>query len=69
MAKRRKLKLFTISAVTGEGIEPLKYAIAELVATHRPEPQTPTRSPHQTKARLPTPSQLRPRPRPLAQSP
>ena len=24
-----------ISAVTGEGIEPLKYAIAELVTTHR----------------------------------
>ncbi len=41
MAKRRKLKLFTISAVTGEGIEPLKYAIAELVAKHRPEPPKP----------------------------
>ena len=41
MAKRRKLKLFTISAVTGEGIEPLKYAIAELVAEHRPEPPKP----------------------------
>jgi GTP-binding protein len=35
-AKRRKLEFFPISAVTGEGIEPLKYAIAALVATHRP---------------------------------
>jgi GTPase len=48
MAKRRKLQLFTISAVTGEGIEPLKYAIAELVAKHRPEapkpqPEAPTK--------------------------
>jgi GTP-binding protein len=37
-AKRRKLQFFPISAVTGEGIEPLKYAIAELVAAHRPAP-------------------------------
>ncbi|WP_263382727.1 GTPase ObgE [Granulicella arctica] len=36
MAKRRKIPLYTISAVTGEGIEPLKYAIADLVALHRP---------------------------------
>jgi GTP-binding protein len=36
MAKRRKLPFFAISAVTGEGIEPLKFAIAEMVATHRP---------------------------------
>ena len=36
MAKRRKLPFFVISAVTGEGIEPLKYAIAEMVAEHRP---------------------------------
>jgi GTP-binding protein len=35
-AKRRKLKFFVISAVSGEAIEPLKYAIAELVAAHRP---------------------------------
>jgi GTP-binding protein len=35
-AKRRKLPFFEISAVTGEGIEPLKYAIAELVVQHRP---------------------------------
>ena len=34
-AKRRKLPLFAISAVTGEGIEKLKYAMAEAVATHR----------------------------------
>jgi len=37
-AKRRKLPFFTISAVSGEGIEPLKFAIAELVAAHRPTP-------------------------------
>ncbi|HEU5339616.1 GTPase ObgE [Edaphobacter sp.] len=36
MAKRRKLPFYAISAVTGEGIEKLKYAIAEMVATHRP---------------------------------
>ena len=36
MAKRRKLPFYTISAVSGEGIEPLKFAIAELVALHRP---------------------------------
>jgi GTP-binding protein len=36
MAKRKKLALYEISAVTGEGIEPLKFAIAELVAQHRP---------------------------------
>src|SRR3984885_5689724 len=44
MAKRRKLPFFAISAVTGEGIEPLKFAIAEMVAAHRPialEPETP----------------------------
>jgi GTP-binding protein len=35
-AKRRKLPFFAISAVSGEAIEPLKYAIAELVAAHRP---------------------------------
>jgi GTP-binding protein len=37
-AKRRKLPFHAISAVTGEGIEPLKYAISELVAAHRPAP-------------------------------
>jgi GTP-binding protein len=37
-AKRRKLPFHAISAVTGEGIEPLRYAISELVAAHRPAP-------------------------------
>lgn len=37
-AKRRKLQLYLISAVTGEGIEALKYAIAAAVAEHRPAP-------------------------------
>jgi len=35
-AKRRKMQFFPISAVSGEGIEPLKYAIATLVTAHRP---------------------------------
>jgi GTP-binding protein len=37
-AKRRKLPFYAISAVSGENIEPLKFAIAELVAAHRPTP-------------------------------
>ena len=36
MAKRRKLPFYTMSAVSGEGIEPLKFALAEMVAVHRP---------------------------------
>ncbi len=36
MAKRRKLPFFAISAVTGEGLDPLKYTIADLVRIHRP---------------------------------
>jgi GTPase len=35
-ARRRKMPFYAISAVTGEGIDKLKYAIADLVATHRP---------------------------------
>jgi GTP-binding protein len=35
MAKRRKLPFYKISAVTGEGVEALRYAIAEMVAAHR----------------------------------
>jgi GTPase len=34
-AKRKKLPLYLISAVTGEGIEKLKYAMAEAVEAHR----------------------------------
>ena len=37
-AKRRKLPFYAISSVTGEGIEPLKYAIAQMVEEHRPAP-------------------------------
>ncbi len=37
-AKRRKLPFYTISAVTGQGIEQLKYAIATMVAEHRTTP-------------------------------
>jgi GTP-binding protein len=38
MAKRRKLPFYEISAVAGTGIEPLKYAVAELVQKHRHVP-------------------------------
>ena len=38
MAKRRKLPFFLISAVTGEGIDKLKFALAEMAALHRPIP-------------------------------
>jgi GTP-binding protein len=34
-AKRKKLPLYLISAVTGEGIEKLKYAMADAVEAHR----------------------------------
>jgi len=36
MAKRRKLPFYAISAVSGQGIEELKYAVADMVQTHRP---------------------------------
>ena len=36
-ATRKKLKLYPISAVTGEGIEKLKYAMAEEVGKVRKE--------------------------------
>ncbi|MDP9038322.1 MAG: GTPase ObgE [Acidobacteriota bacterium] len=35
-AKRKKLPFYAISAVSGEGVETLKYAIAKLVSEHRP---------------------------------
>lgn len=37
MAKRRKLPFFAVSAVSGEGLEPLRYAMAEYVRAHRIE--------------------------------
>jgi GTP-binding protein len=37
-AKRRKLPFYEVSAVTGEGIEPVTFAIAELVSEHRGAP-------------------------------
>jgi GTP-binding protein len=36
MAKRRKLPFYEISAVTGAGVDALKYALAEMVHIHRP---------------------------------
>jgi GTPase len=57
MAKRRKLPFFAISAVTGEGVDALKFAIAEMVATHRPielEPAAPP--PAKVKPNYPPPS-------------
>jgi GTP-binding protein len=38
-ARRRKLPFYEISAVTGQGIDKLKFAIAEAVAEHRPRTQ------------------------------
>jgi GTP-binding protein len=35
-AKRRKLPFYPISAVSGQGLEPLKFAIASLVSAQRP---------------------------------
>jgi GTP-binding protein len=52
MAKRKKLPLYLISAVTGEGVDKLKYAMAEAVALHRsvdlsePVPASTRRKPH-----------------------
>ncbi len=58
MAKRRKLPFFAISAVTGEGVEALKYAIAETVSAHRPariEAEAPT-TPAKRKPHYPPPA-------------
>jgi len=56
MAKRRKLPFFSISAVTGEGVEPLKFAIAEMVAAHRTvEPELEATAPAKLKPSYPPP--------------
>src|ERR1700743_3470802 len=59
MAKRRKLPFYKISAVTGEGVEDLKYAIAKMVAEHRPI---------QIEAKAPAPAKLKPHYAPPAPS-
>jgi GTP-binding protein len=56
MAKRRKLPFYQISAVTGEGVEALKYAIAEMVAVHRPvKLEAPPAAPAKLKPNYPPP--------------
>jgi GTP-binding protein len=56
MAKRRKLPFYQISAVTGEGVEALKYAIAEMVAAHRTiDLEPPSPAPAKLKRSYPPP--------------
>jgi GTP-binding protein len=57
-AKRKKLPLFTISAVSGEGVETLKYALAEAVELHRSIDVTgpPPPPPAKRKAHYPPPA-------------
>jgi GTP-binding protein len=54
-AKRRKLPFYPISAVTGEGVEALKFAIAEMVAIHRPVPIETEAAPVKLKPHYPPP--------------
>jgi len=58
MAKRKKLPLFEISPVTGEGIEKLKYAIADAVHLHRgvAVDAPPPAAPKKRKPRFPPPA-------------
>jgi GTP-binding protein len=56
-AKRKKLPLFAISAVTGEGIEKLKYALADAVEAHRTiDLSPPPSAPAKRKAHYPPPA-------------
>ncbi|HEV2575968.1 MAG TPA: GTPase ObgE [Acidobacteriaceae bacterium] len=65
-ATRRKLPFYTISAVTGEGIDKLKYAIAEAVAQHRThEPYT---EPEPAIYKAPKPKPAYPPPLPSAKA-
>lgn len=63
-AKRRKMALYPISAVTGEGVDALKYAIAKVVAEHRPasvEIEMTTETKHKPAYPPPAPSARRSR--------
>ncbi len=65
-ATRRRLPFFAISAVTGEGVDKLKYAIAEAVAKHRThEPYT---APEPAIFKAPRPKPAYPPPLPSAKS-
>ncbi len=55
-ATRRKLPFYTISAVTGEGVDKLKYAIAEAVAQHRTHDPLPPPEPAIYKQPKPKPA-------------
>ncbi|HEY4008611.1 MAG TPA: GTPase ObgE [Acidobacteriaceae bacterium] len=62
-ASRRKLPFYVISAVTGEGIDKLKYAIAEAVAQHRTHEPAPAPEPAIYKAPKPKPAYPPPPPK------
>jgi len=62
-ATRRKLPFYTISAVTGEGVDKLKYAIAEAVAKHRTHDPLPPPEPAIYKAPKPKPAYPPPPPK------
>ncbi|HEX4155778.1 MAG TPA: GTPase ObgE [Acidobacteriaceae bacterium] len=61
-AARRKLPFYEISAVTGQGIEKLKYAIAESVAAHRTHEPAPPPEPALYKKSKPKPAYPPPAP-------
>lgn len=65
-AKRKKLPLFLISAVTGEGLDPLKYALADAVALHRPIDITAQPRPEPAIEKAPKRKPLYPPPAPSA---
>ena len=43
LANERGLPFFAISSVTGEGLEALRYAMAERIFAPRPQAEAPTR--------------------------
>ncbi len=62
-ATRRKLPFYTISAVTGEGVDKLKYAIAESVSEHRTHEPAPAPEPALYKKPKPKPAYPPPPPK------